>query len=47
MYVTLPYHTIKTMDLFFNLHVQINRAGDPEDPPPPLPENVVEFMKQI
>lgn len=49
MYVTLPYDTIKTTDLFFNIHVQINRGGDPEDqaPPPPFEKNVVQFMKEI
>lgn len=49
MYDTLPYvyDTIKTM--FFNIHIQIIRGGDPQDQPLPLPppkKNVVEFMKQ-
>lgn len=34
VYVTLHYDTIKTMDLYFNIHAQINRGGDPKDPDP-------------
>lgn len=47
---TLLFHTIqlKQRICFFNIHVLINKGGDPEDPaPPPFEKNVVQFMKQI
>lgn len=48
MYITLPYDTIKTTDLFFQYSCTDQQGRGSRGPsPPPFEKNVVQFMKQI